>query len=412
MNIMLATLGTRGDVQPYLALGSYLRRRGHDVSLMTGLGYDDATRQADVRYIKLPVDFRRLAEIGIDTLRGKLAAYRHFTSSIQAVFDQMFWSTHAERPSVIVCHPKAHVMLPIARCLNLPAIPSTPLPLFLPTREYPHALVPIKGLGKPANVLSHHALDRVSLYAQHQFIRGWMENHSLLHRAANDVMPFENGYDPDRRPTPFLHAYSPTFLGPCSSVPSRYIITGAWRLSHDDAPSDGLRSFVEKGEAPIYVGFGSMASRCPNELSSIVVDAVRKSGRRAVIAGGWSGLARVDDPEIHFVDEASHSWLFPRAHTVVHHGGAGTMHEALRAGLPSVVVPVVGDQMFWGNRAAALGVAPPPLRRKKMTVNRLVKLLAQADEPSMRQDAATYGARLRAEMGVSTAARAIETFAS
>lgn len=179
MKIFLSTLGTRGDVEPYLALGSCLRRRGHDVTLVTGHGYDEQAGRAGVTYVKLPVDFRALANLDISTASGRFAAWKEFRSALEPLHDQMFWSVRVSRPDIVVYHPKTSAMLPIARAFGAIAVPSTLIPLFWPSPDFPHALLPAKDLGRAGNVLSHRLMDRFAVFAQGRIIAGWMRRHSV-----------------------------------------------------------------------------------------------------------------------------------------------------------------------------------------------------------------------------------------
>src|SRR5690606_35862025 len=144
-------------------------------------------------------------------------------------------------------------------------------------------------------------------------------------------------------------------------------------------PPPALEAFLDAGEPPVYIGFGSMAGRDPEAMTALVVEALALCGRRGLLLTGWGGLHAGAVPESIFVlDAAPHSWLFPRMAAVVHHGGAGTTAEGLRAGVPAVVVPFLFDQPFWGARIEALGVGPAPIPRKQLTAARLAGAIHRA----------------------------------
>jgi UDP:flavonoid glycosyltransferase YjiC (YdhE family) len=145
-------------------------------------------------------------------------------------------------------------------------------------------------------------------------------------------------------------------------------------------------------------------------MAALVIEALRRTGQRAIMLGGWAGLGETEKlpNTILGLDEAPHDWLLPRAAAIAHHGGAGTTAAALRAGTPSIIVPFFGDQRFWGQRAQALGVAPSPIARKQLTVARLADALEQARTAEMRACAAAVGETIRAEDGVGQAVRAVE----
>jgi UDP:flavonoid glycosyltransferase YjiC (YdhE family) len=169
--------------------------------------------------------------------------------------------------------------------------------------------------------------------------------------------------------------------------------------------------FLESGPPPVYIGFGSMSNRKPEETADLVLQAIAQTRQRAILMAGWGGLRREDLPEnVFMVDSVPHQWLFPRVVAVVHHGGAGTTAAGLRAGVPSIITPFFGDQSFWGNRVAQLGVGPEPIPRRRLTADALAHAIQRAvSDQTMRQRAAALGTRIQAENGVARAVYAIET---
>jgi sterol 3beta-glucosyltransferase len=188
-------------------------------------------------------------------------------------------------------------------------------------------------------------------------------------------------------------------------------VTGYWFLDHppDWQPPADLVDFLESGPPPIYIGFGSLKSRGAEKAGRIVLDALRQSGHRGVIAIGGGGLSESDLPdEVFAVGSVPHDWLFPRMAAVVHHGGAGTTGAELRAGVPSVIVPVTNDQPFWGRRVRALGVGPAPIPRRRLTADRLARAICIAvTDESIRKRGAELGETIRAEDGVGNAVRIV-----
>jgi UDP:flavonoid glycosyltransferase YjiC (YdhE family) len=176
------------------------------------------------------------------------------------------------------------------------------------------------------------------------------------------------------------------------------------------APPPALSAFLEAGETPIYVGFGSMTSRDPEATFRMVSEAAARTGQRAVVVSGWSGL-RVEDvpPHVYLLDKVPHTWLFPRVKAVVHHGGAGTTGTGLRWGKPTFIIPHLGDQVYWGRRVAELGVGVKAINRVDLTLDKLtrgIERLTTSDE--MLRRAEGLGQRIRAEDGVSAGVAAIE----
>jgi len=177
-------------------------------------------------------------------------------------------------------------------------------------------------------------------------------------------------------------------------------------------PPPALMDFLDRGPAPIYVGFGSMGSRKPEETADMVLQALAQTQQRAVLISGWGGLRKAALPDtVYMADSIPHAWLFPRVATVVHHGGAGTVAAGLRAGVPSIVIPFFGDQPFWGRQIAALGVGPDLIPRASLSAERLAHAIQQAvTDTAMRSKAAELGNTIRQEDGVGEAIRHIEHF--
>ena len=147
-------------------------------------------------------------------------------------------------------------------------------------------------------------------------------------------------------------------------------------------------------------------------MTGVVLEALERTGRRGLLATGWGGLeAGPQGDRVFVIEAAPHTWLLPRCAAVVHHGGAGTTHEALRWGRPQVVCPVFGDQPFWGRRVRALGAGPAPLPQKRLTATALAAALSVVAEPAVAARAEALGAALRAEPGAATAAGLLETVA-
>jgi sterol 3beta-glucosyltransferase len=205
---------------------------------------------------------------------------------------------------------------------------------------------------------------------------------------------------------PTLYGFSPSVI-PKPSDWHNTEVTGYWFLdaATDWVPPADLMAFLQAGPPPVYIGFGSMGSRKPEETADLVLQAIARTGQRAILLSGWGGLSKADLPETVFmVESVPHSWLFSQVAAVVHHGGAGTTAAGLRAGVPSIVIPFFGDQPFWGQRVAKLGVGPEPIPRKQLTVERLAQAIRTAvTDRGMIRRAADLGAKIQAEDGVANA---------
>jgi sterol 3beta-glucosyltransferase len=211
---------------------------------------------------------------------------------------------------------------------------------------------------------------------------------------------------------PFLMAYSEAFLPRPKDWPAHVEVTGFWFRDTPSSwqPPEDLVRFIAAGPPPIYAGFGSMVMKDPQATVSAVLEAVARNNARAVIASGWSGYKPEKLPDtIYAVDSIPHDWLLPQMAASIHHGGAGTTGASLRAGIPQIVVPFVGDQPFWGRQVEKRGIGPQRISHAGLTASRLSEAIATAlNDPAMRKRAAEMGERVRAENGLKRAADIIE----
>ena len=205
-----------------------------------------------------------------------------------------------------------------------------------------------------------------------------------------------------------LYGISPTLVPTPGDWPDNTHVCGQWiPPSPDWSPPGALTDFLAAGEAPIYIGFGSMAGFDEGRVRKELIAAV--AGRRVLFYPGWSGMDTSELPPHFFVvGDMPHSWLFPRTSLVVHHGGSGTTHSATRAGVPSVVVPFVGDQHFWADRLRHLGVAPEAVSVNDLRARDLARNIDLAEREPMRSRARAVGERMRDENGIANATAAIE----
>jgi sterol 3beta-glucosyltransferase len=214
---------------------------------------------------------------------------------------------------------------------------------------------------------------------------------------------------PDGRPIPALHGFSRHIIPRPEDWPETAIVTGYWFLNQAEYwnPPPYLTEFLSKGEPPVYFGFGSIFGRNPKAVTRIILEAVRRTGVRAILASGWGGLEPADSAQsesVMFIESAPHRWLFPKVTAVVHHGGCGTTAAGLLAGKPSIICPFFGDQPFWGRHVERLGAGPSPISQSKLTVERLCRAIDIAvNDSTMRENAAALGSRLSSEDGTSHA---------
>jgi sterol 3beta-glucosyltransferase len=394
MKTIILTIGTQGDVVPYVALGRGLQAIGHEVTIATLAQFSALIIGNGLRHAALRGDYLEAAR----GPRGNpLKLIRRFQQMACETLDDEWSGAHDAE--VCIYNPAAWGGYHIADKLGVPAFAAFPAPLYSPTREFPNPFFPFRSLG-PFNKLSHRLFAKLGPALYRRPIGEWRRDKLEL--------PPAHGEDQLRgQPVTKLHAYSPAVVPPPADWDASSVVTGYWFLDAPAhwQPSPELSAFLDSGPPPVYVGFGSMALYDATQQTAIVLQALQLTGQRAVLATGWGGLKSEDvPPSILVIDSAPHDWLFPRMAAVVHHGGAGTTGAGLRAGRPTVVCPFVGDQTFWGRRVAALGVGPRPIPLLRLTAERLAEAIRSAvTDDSLRQRAAALGATIRAENGIERA---------
>jgi sterol 3beta-glucosyltransferase len=410
MRIAVFSIGSRGDVQPYLALARGLRHVGHDVLLAGPPNFAPLAHTYQVPFAAVGPDWRSyLQKLGfhriVDTgswLRELPLLARAAHLAIEQVLHET-WSA-LQNAEALVAASGVPIAASFAERRGIPYIEAAMQPL-TPTTAFPSAAVSMRlRLGPHGNVLSHCFLEQVL----------WQIYRTHINRFRRQVLqlapyPFLGPMDALRRAgTPRLYAFSPLVVAPPPDWSATTVITGYWFLptAPDWSPSPQLRTFLDAGPAPIYMGFGSMFGGDPAATLALMLQALELSGQRAVLAQGWGGIEGAGRLPEHvlMIDEAPHDWLFPQMAALVHHGGAGTTGAGLRSGVPSIVVPHVFDQAFWASRVAALGVGPAPLPRPQLTAERLAEAICQAiEQAALRTRAQAVGSQIRAERGVANA---------
>ena len=406
--ILIASLGTRGDVQPYVALARQLVSRGADVVVATGQGFDDMILDAGAQPRPVPINFQELlqdkeVQEALFTVRGKIKAARQ-NLNLQKELVRCFWQLGLEeRPDLILFNLKATVMTLVGRRLNVPTLPTALQPVSVPTRAFPLALFGLPDLGGYLNKKSY-AAGRLLMSAGLR---------PLLKSIKPDAGPelsqpgsHLDGHMPDGRAPLSLQAYSSALVPVPRDWPPEAWTCGYWFVEPDNryTPAPPLGQFLAAGPAPVYLGFGSMPSKNPEALTATVLAALRQTGQRAILASGWGGLRTNTLPEdltgrVFLLERAPHSWLFPRCRAVVHHGGAGTTHEAVRWGKPSLVCPVFGDQPFWGDQIRKIGAGPAPIRQNKLTPDTLATALKALEQAEFKAGAERAAGVMAAEPG-------------
>lgn len=421
MNVLLLTYGTRGDVQPFVALGRALAKRGHAVTLATSTRFRAFAAQHGLAFAGLSDAMLQILERAegkaiIESTRSILDSLSHAARHARRLgpilrdqLDDSWRAGQQAKPDLVVFHPKGFAGPTIAEHFDCPAVLALTFPMLIPTGERPHLGFPRLPFGAAYNRLTHHLVNLLAALAMKRPLRRFRATHDRPQAQRYDVR-----HSPDGRRLPSLTAVSAAVVPEPGDWPTTDRMIGYWFLDDEWPPSPELRAFVEGGPPPVYIGFGSMAGRDPERLTRVATRALEQCGARGVLATGWGGLAAArPHGSVLTVSTAPHHWLFARSAVVVHHGGAGTTAAALRAGVPSLVVPFMGDQPFWGERIRTLGVGPEMIPQKRLTVDRLVEGITTAlTDSEMRQRAAALGTRLQRENGTAAACEWLEGLAA
>ncbi len=416
MRLLLITIGSRGDIQPYIPLALGLKAAGYDVRIATHQPYEDFVRGYGLDFAPVVGDPQAMmrGEGGLDWLetgRNPITFLQRMRDLVETMMQDLGRDVLAAadgRDAILFSVLGYFPAVPVAEKLHLPSIGLHLQPVH-PTREFPGIMFP----SLPASLPVQTAYNQFTHYL------GLDLNWWLFKSSFNAMRTQALGLAPEQtpfrvqmsRPYPVIHGYSQHVVPRPADWGEHLKVSGYWFLDDDDwQPPQDLLDFLADGPKPIYLGFGSMTNRDAEKLTGIMLDAVQKSGERAVLLSGWAGIGNRDLPDtIYKIDYAPHSWLFPHMAAVVHHGGAGTTAAGLRAGVPSVLIPHFADQPFWGRRVCALRVGPDFIPQQQLTVDRLAYALhVAATNTNMRQRAAALGEKIHTEDGVGNAVRYVE----
>ncbi|WP_432146188.1 glycosyltransferase [Streptomyces sp. bgisy084] len=349
MRVVLSAWGSRGDVEPLAALAVRLREFGAEARVCAPPDEEFAALLAGVGVELVPLGPSVRSVVTGERPPTAQDAFRLAPELVAARFETL--SAAAEGCDALL----ATGLMPagardVAEKLGIPYVLACFHPFGLPSRHF-------RPGARPGTPSPREETDLKVLWEQDaQRVNALYGEALNRHRAAIGLPPVDNVRDHVLTGRPWLAA--DPVLGPWQEMTELDLVqTGAWILPDERPLPDGLEAFLDAGEPPVYVGFGSMALHTSKDLARVAVEAVRAQGHRVLLARGWAGLARIDDRDDCFVvGEVNQQALFARVAAVVHHGGAGTTTTAARAGAPQVVVPQIADQPHWAARVAELGI--------------------------------------------------------
>ncbi|MBL1090294.1 MULTISPECIES: glycosyltransferase [Streptomyces] len=415
--ILLTAAGSYGDVAPYTGVGARLRAAGHDVTLATHDAYEPLVRAAGLTFRRLPADPRgRRPADGTappeSAPPGRRAMMRRAAAFVEELGGGMADAADDGTELLLLSATTAPLGHHLAEAHGIPS-----LGLFLVPQAPTGDFAPVVSGGRSLGRRGNRALGRLSLRVIDR-----------LYAGATRTLRARLGLPPAtpatvRRRTeaarwPVLHGFSETLLPRPADWRAGLDVVGNWWPWHspDAQLPPAVRDFLAAGPPPVFIGFGSMAGGEGERLGELAVRALRRAGVRGILQSGWAGLSAAHAPgadDVLTIGEVPHALLFPHLAAVVHHCGAGTTAAGLRAGVPTVPVPVTADQPFWAARLAASGVATAPIPFAQLTgetgVARLAHALTQATTgPERHTRARAAAARLATEDGAGAVAEAVD----
>lgn len=416
MRISIMALGSRGDVLPYVTLGKALKDTGHQVlvatynnfePIVTSLGLDFHQVRGDARSMLQSAGGISLSESGRNPFRLFRSIMKSFGSLAEGYARDFSSPIFRESNLIINQLPGGLYGYDLSEKFEIPMVMAAVIPLTR-TQAFPMVAFPSNLSWIPGyNLLSYRIAEQLVWIGFRRVINNWRQvSLGLLKNTFWGHFSQLNS-----RKIPVINGFSEQVIPRPIDWGENVYITGYWFPEEEDwQPPEMLERFIDSGPPPVYIGFGSMPIRDPQKTTSIILETIRKIGVRAVIHGGWAGLGKTDLPKnVHYIDYVPFHWLFPRMAAIVHHGGSGTTAYGLRYGKPSVIVPFLFDQYFWGKRVHQLGAGPKPIRFNKLTADSLSGAMDIAiSDPQIQSQASKLGERIRNENGLTSAVNILE----
>lgn len=406
----LLTIGSRGDVQPYIALGKALLKEGHQVKIVTHQEFKDWVLSYGIQFDSVAGDPSELMALMVSNPSINYSFIKEAKAKFGAWIDDLLhtsWKA-CQDTDVLIESPSSIAGIHIAEKLQIPYFRAFTMP-WTRTRAYPHAfLVPDQKLGGAYNYMTHVAFENGYWRGTAYQVNKWREKTLGLPSTSLSAM--------HQNSVPFLYNMSPVVFPPSIDFPECVKVTGYWFLdeSGDYKPPKELTDFIQKsrddGKKLVYIGFGSIVVSNPRELTEAVVQAVLESDVRCILNKGWSDRLGSKDnkkvevdlpPEIFNSGNVPHDWLFTQIDAAVHHGGSGTTGASLRFGLPTIIKPFFGDQKFYASRVEDLGCG---VHLRSLESSHLAKALKEVTtNKRIIENAKNVGEQIRKENGVQTA---------
>lgn len=419
MNIVIQVVGSRGDVQPFVALGQELQKYGHRVRLATHNTFEEFVRKSNLEFYPIGGDPKELMAYMVKN-PGLIPSMKSLKEGDikrkQTMVGEMLdgcWKScvdadpYSQEPFVadaIIANPPSFAHIHCAQALGVPLHMMFTMP-WSSTRAFPHPLANFK-VGEIDPALINYAS-----YGIVEFLT-WQGLGSVINRfrATLDLEPVPSTVGPalaEALQVPFTYCWSPALVPKPADWPSHIDVCGFFfRDPPPYEPPAAIVNFLKSGPPPIYIGFGSIVLEDPAKMTALILEAVELCGVRAIISRGWSNLGEGLPDEasnVLFIGDCDHEWLFQHVTAVVHHGGAGTAACGLKNACPTLVVPFFGDQPFWGDMIAEAGAGPRPIPHKLLSGQNLVDAIRFLLAPETKQAAHRISAQMASEEGVKAA---------
>ncbi|KAG6540990.1 hypothetical protein Mapa_017660 [Marchantia paleacea] len=415
LQIVMLIVGTRGDVQPFVAIGKHLQGYGHRVRLATHSNFREFVMTAGLEFYPLGGDPKVLAgymvknkgflpsgpsEVSVQ--RKQIKAIIHSLLPACTVADPEAGSGLPFRAQAIIANPPAYGHVHVAEYLQVPLHIFFTMP-WTATSEFPHPLSRVKS---PAGYrMSYQVVDSLIWWGIRSMINDFRKKKLKLR-----PITYLSGSQGSIAELPTGYIWSPHLVpkprdwGPMVDVVGFCFLN----LAQDYKPPQDLLNWLASGSPPIYVGFGSLPVVDPKGMTAIIIKALKETKQRGIIYKGWGGIGDLKEvgTDIYLVEDCPHDWLFKQCVAVVHHGGAGTTAAGLKAGCPTTVVPFFGDQPFWGERIHAKGVGPSPIPVDQFSLDKLVKAIEFMLNDEVKQNALDIAQAMEKEDGVDGAVKA------
>ncbi|KMZ56048.1 Sterol 3-beta-glucosyltransferase, family GT1 [Zostera marina] len=410
MQIVMLIVGTRGDVQPFLAIGKRLQSYGHRVRLATHANFKEFVLSSGLEFFPLGGDPKILAEYMVKN-KGFLPSTPSEISIQRKQMKEIIYSllSACENPDdsgvsfkaeAIIANPPAYGHKHVAEALKIPIHVFFTMP-WTPTAVFPHPLSRIKQ--SAGYRLSYQIVDSMIWLGIRDMINDFRKKKLKLRPVT--YLSGAHGFSSD---IPYGYIWSPHIVPkPIDWGPKIDVVGFCFLdLASNYEPPEPLVKWLDAGEKPVYVGFGSLPLQEPEKMTEIILEALEKTGQRGIINKGWGGLGNRLKDSVYLLDNCPHDWLFLQCKAVVHHGGAGTTAAGLKAACPTTIVPFFGDQPFWGDRVHARGVGPAPIPIDEFTLPKLIDAIQFMLEPKVKECAFEVANAMNSEDGVEGAVKA------